>query len=434
MERCTKLVTAHNDLLLRCSIDLSEERFIELLTRVQSHRLDDQRGLTRDQLELPDFLKINKDRDPGRQSVGPDLERSTPRTRERRNSDSSLLDVDVNRRISRSLSQEKVSVDVGQRSPGIYSSPVSNRIPYMDQSFSHDGVVPTYNDAEEVFSHARNFPGSPDMNKSWHSTAGQGQNGVNNLNVKATTPITKLPVKLSPRVHKPEVAKRRTGKLYSHNLNSKDRTQPDDDIDLTVRPLSPDGSAKLPPPPHMPSEGALTDVEIANYPPPTPLLGQRDGQPNGAVPNHRNRGTPPQPPPRRTLTTPKKFLAPSALANTVQKNLINASHNHVHQTSTSSEQSHHSDSTTTTNRSLSPASTPSPTTHDLVLEADSSSPESGKSSKPTKPTPPPRPSKRGTCGSGSSTDEGGRQVKKTLVFEKKDPEPSENTDMQVSYV
>ena len=31
---------------------------MELLTRVQSHRLDEQRGLTAKDLELPDFLKV----------------------------------------------------------------------------------------------------------------------------------------------------------------------------------------------------------------------------------------------------------------------------------------------------------------------------------------------------------------------------------------
>lgn len=302
---------------------------------MQSHRLDDQRGLTAQDLELPEFLKdkneeLNQRR---RSSDHATAGGETParwRRRERRNSDSSLMDISPdNRRLSKSLSQDAFEDVVRTAS---VQTPGTHRIPYMDQSFSHDGLVPSHHDAENYFSQQQEGPASPNFNdshlmeRSLHDIGMGGRahqrqasldsqlgRDANWANPRATTPICKLPARLSPRAKTPTMLSSHSGSSRppmqrSPRLDIKDPVNntilctSGIDLDQSARtPIEPDTEA-LPP---QPQTGEVVEaMDYANYPPPAPLM-----PPTRSKPNASN----PRVPPRRATSAPPDAATQGAL-------------------------------------------------------------------------------------------------------------------------
>lgn len=416
-------IESHNPFLL-----FPAENLIERLTRALDRRIDDQRGISKDGYELPDFLKV--DRFKRRPSEEADDCGSVSSRRERRNSESSILDFEPSQRLSsRSLSQESINTKM---TSGI-ASPVSGKIPYMDQSFSQDGIVPNLAEAELAFNSARHFPGSPNLDMSWQSNVSMEPAP------QTLEPLSNRLLGARPSGHNPQVPPRRTLRPPNPEVRPRPRQSnkvgKNGESEHCARPMSP--RQTLPPAPSR--VGRVTQENFVDSPfPSNPAMDHQRGE-APSPPARKPRKPAPLPPPRKTLSTPKKF--PNPLQNTN----LPGRYSHSHQNSTSSEHSHQSDSTSTTNQSGlggsggSPVSTPSPTTHDLVLDEVSSpdSPMSVSSPPRNRPRPPPRPSKRTTAGSGgSSADESSNGAKKTLNFEQKDNSQQQiaKPDMQVSYV
>ena len=105
----------------------------------------------------------------------------------RRNSDSSVMDMMTDDyRAHRSASSDKV-----------IDHPADRTINPVDQSFSHDGIMPSHGDAENYFANARNFPGSPNMSMNWRESGigirdAHYLDGATSQTFKSNTPISKL--------------------------------------------------------------------------------------------------------------------------------------------------------------------------------------------------------------------------------------------------
>lgn len=198
--------------------------------------MDDQRGLTPADFELPEFLKVSQEN--GNRAAelvnGGDYgTKAKLRRTDLHNSDSSIYDtINDETRLSRSFSrsQDKLPVTWQQsedsqsmRSFKSFGSP--QKIPFMDQSFSQEGLVPSHFDAEEYFSHSlvqSNLPDYDDsrlMDKSLRDIGLGLGHGLDSSKLsqrsaeishdaRATTPISLLPSRLSPRVKTPEVPPR----------------------------------------------------------------------------------------------------------------------------------------------------------------------------------------------------------------------------------
>ena len=318
-------------------------------------------------------------------------------------------------------------------------TPTSTKIPYMDQSFSQDGIVPSHSEADQVFSTARHYPGSPDM--SWQSTTGntldrdrsqrQAGHGMRSRpgNNNTASMVTSSPRRKysSPRSRTPDPKR-----TLLWEVNGYTRKERDAEDDLGARPLV-SGDDRVPS--VAPRGGEITlshsQGESSSDYPPSPRANHKPTPAERPTP--RARKPAPLPPPRKTLSTPKKFLPPPATPTTHGAR-------HGSQNSTSSDMSQHSaEGANTAGRT-----TPSPTTHELVIESSPERQVIAPSPRRTRPQPPPRPSRRGgAAGSGvssggSSADEGSTRPAhhKTLNFEEKETaRQKENGDnMQVSYV
>ncbi len=395
-----------------------------MLSRVQGHRLDDQRGLTATDFELPDFLKVdkNKDRSPRSRLI-------RTKGHERRNSDSSIMDISPeNNCLLRSMSQDKIDNDRSRHTSG-FATPMSQRIPYMDQSFSKDGVLPSHGDAENYFNHqptnSPDFDDSRLMEKSL-GDIGMGQNG--HSAIRSTTPISKLPMRLSPhsktpvkmavppRMNAPRSPRKES--LDSRgSLNNTVLRVSDVDLDrtITMKTCSHNTSVLLPPPPKdIDSPEPMPDMEIANYPPPTPIMGDKG-----------KKGATAKSMPRPVLST-----SPRSSRTTTKSSYMPRLNMSINSQYSGSSQPMSEGSSNNSPRS--PSSTPSPTTHDLVVDTNISPEGQGHQSRSL---PPPRPPMRSPHTSLSTPPKKDvpmpvtpNKAKKTLIFE------AGGSDVQVSQV
>lgn len=128
----------------------SDERFLELLSRVQGRQLDDQRGLKPHDLQLPDFLKPQRPEDPRPPSPSRESTVSAyclgafhPHLK------------DDNRARHSCLGLTAVN-DTSTLSSGA-------QIQFMDQSFSQDGILPGHDEAEAYFTRPLGQAAPPDF-------------------------------------------------------------------------------------------------------------------------------------------------------------------------------------------------------------------------------------------------------------------------------
>ena len=251
--------------------------------------------MTAKDLELPDFLKVGS---PIRSSPEHSTCGST-RKRERRNSDSSLMDFmsEGSAKQHRSLAQE--ALDLNSSTYSIHSSH-NTSLPFSNRSFSQDGVVPGHAQAEQYFSglpsEKVDFNDCHMMDRSITDLGFSHQRipEIMKSSRHAHTPIHQLPVKLSPRA----------------------KTLSSDKI--------------LPPPPPEFYETIAIEGGLADYKPPTPLALSRAPLRDTQNITHPSRTAKSQPP----------------------KHLHIRGQSNIHPAKDSN--------------------TPSPTTHDLILDPHSS--------------------------------------------------------------
>ena len=118
---------------------------MELLSKAQRQRLDDQRGLDMNNAEIPEFLRNKSHHHPsGRESAPPVLshERSLEADYLQNNNDkfSSYVRGSSSGRVS-AMSVEVVDISVD----------VNDDLTSTERSFSHDGVIPSTSDAQNYF-------------------------------------------------------------------------------------------------------------------------------------------------------------------------------------------------------------------------------------------------------------------------------------------
>jgi hypothetical protein len=242
-------------------------------------------------LELPDFLKVGQSADDSsldqmcsNENGGFPLRRT-----ELHNSDSSIRDLNITSRLSRmsSRSQEdlndtQLSVDshctmdrslrCALGSPASVSSvSLSNKLPFMDRSFSKDGVMPSHKDAENYFSNANEGSNSPDFNDSRI-----GDISLRDIGFNITSSTTDLLKQANKQAIRPMVPRRRLPPRPVDRLSTDSSS---------VQPSTPAGR-RLPPLPKVPADMSYQDTEVADFPPPTPLSG--DSRDNKPVPRPRN--------------------------------------------------------------------------------------------------------------------------------------------------
>jgi hypothetical protein len=227
----------------------------ELLSRAQSQRLDDQRGLSFDRFELPDFLKTDQP--------------------------------------TNKLRKGNIKAPLGHNLHQIRSiTPGPGDISFMDDSFSQDCVLPSHADAENMFSGDGHVTSTPDfdnpllMKKSVRDLGfnysimednqhclvkSKSQNSVasNNLGITPIRPRTPLDKKLSPRATLP---------VSAFNEPSPDNTCFDDSDSLNLTVIGGNSVADasligqgLPPAPELLETSTISHVAEANFPPPPPL-------------------------------------------------------------------------------------------------------------------------------------------------------------------
>ena len=324
----------------------SEERFLQLLNRAQSRQLDDQRGISTLNLEMPDFLKI-PDNDNGTQ---PKLRRT-----ELHNSDSSLYEKVID---SRRLSRSQEGLNVLSRTNSINVSERSHhsggdsphKISYMDQSFSKEGVVPSHLEAEEYFSQIEAFTDSPEFGNSSLRDIGiyNSQRSTNSFKMRVGDEVEVESLEPAWQHHE------------SHAPLPEKGSQREVDTSRTTHYTRKPGRVhrRLPVPPQkVVTKQEIMDTDMANYTPPTPV---------GSVISKKL---------SHTTRTHLQFQSGLSLAADTESDL-------------ELDLRDNDEEPTVGGRS---GSTPSPTTHDLVLESGPDSPEQT-------PCPPPRrrtPSKSG---------------------------------------
>lgn len=163
-----------------------DDRFFELLNKVQSHRLDDQRGLDTQNNEIPEFLRNKTKYLSGRESAPPILARDYSKSpHSKRQSEILMSETDnyihaegenyasytrghVSTRPSSvsldSMSMEKRDLMDSGNHQGFrpYSSPTHDALAFTNTSFSSDGVLPSPSEGQSYFQ-ASTAPDSPDF-------------------------------------------------------------------------------------------------------------------------------------------------------------------------------------------------------------------------------------------------------------------------------
>ncbi len=452
------------------------------------------------------------------------------------------------RRLSRSLSASKEQLlELNADKTGATDTMLN----HADQSFSQDGFIPTHMEAENIFQNARNFPGSPTLGLNWREpriTSGHveraraqyldaASGATTKGNYKSKTPISKLPTKLSPRAKTPTNLFSGGSSNNAYNVPPRNSSVDDtvignssNELETTLtsrlsgvtqrsqmsRPKTPNRDMpppashnglqrpttphkELPPPPASVTKD-LTNIDMANFAPPTPI-GRQPRSPNkpsvasqilGASRSggrsHGAQRSESVPPSNRisthrasahleimdkSLTSQENSVHSFNTSNNTSSGYSNLSYNNTFRNQSNislrnhsglSMQNHsgilsHSNNVSRQSRPehrnmnhvrfnentetqsyvemsaadedgkcISPASTPSPTTHDLILDSESSPDTTPRSRGRRRPVA--RAAKR-TAGTPSFNHND--EVKKTLSFEGNEANTSDN-DMQVSYV
>ena len=285
----SNLTSVHVKVIFECKIIetflycFSEERFIELLTRVQSHRLDDQRGLTAKDLELPDFLKTEDDEGSDAQS------QQSSDTRSLQSADSQSVDTQsvqsVGSVISGAssipemaanlddvhISQMFDAVDVCNLENGLVQDSLVARlkspggrshISYVDQSFGGEGFVPTHMAAENYFSNCQSAHGLEINEQPSNTRANSTNYGQNNIPKAPPRKITLRDRGQSPVVNRVNV---KVNQTYVIKPSKSQDGLVDNTLVLAATP-------NLPSPPVSRASGySLDDMDMPNYSPPTPL-------------------------------------------------------------------------------------------------------------------------------------------------------------------
>ncbi len=392
------------------------------------------------------------------------------RSHMRRNSDSSVMDMMTDEHRAGALKMASAA--------RAQDNPADRTLLPVDQSFSQDGVLPSHRDAESVFANARSFPGSPDMSVNWRESLG-GMKNVNHEEVTSQkytsdTPISKLPQRLSPRATTPTRSTAKSSRPSEQESRTRSNAKNSSVLNMTGERATvvisrltahnaPAQSELLPPPPPADTKD-LSHVGMANYAPPTPI-GRHSRSPkrpsvaqqilganrSAGRSGGRNRSESVPPSNRISLHRSEAHLHVNSSAaqprQQIGASLSSAPSSHYHkQNSIGYSQKGHSDVLTnhqsadslpvnhvrfnhhTRTKSYSggpdKGSTPSPTTHDLVVGMSPDTADAGR-------RPAPRAARR-TAPSPTRTQTDDDDVKKALNFDGADTNHEE--DMQVSYV
>ena len=425
------------------------EKFLDLLSRT-SRQIDDQRGGTLKDLELPDFLKVDKSTEAAKPSNDVTQSRPseiTPRPRMRKNiiSDSHLMKKlangpTISKTLPVSRSHERLhagynpDLDKSIQSVQSFGTPMSQSLQYKDVSFSQDGVMPSHGDAESYFCNALtqsavDFDDSKLMDKSLQdlgfnsgSTAKISFGTFKGQPFQSDTPnkggkSEPRPVP-KPRQSRPAVPKRRNPPTQNADVNNKTRvgsTQSSSDLDITLLPPSSDSSD---------SELLLSmtrGTRDSDMSPPTPI--QRNAKSLGASQLVVNYGS------QQVQSTHKQY-SQSKYSEANHKDSFNSlPHSTTVQPIVAESDIEYELTELLNNQrtfeqgSVTESSTPSPTTHDLVLDSESSV-ESDATPKRTSIM------KKKQDSSAQNPHNSGQKAKKTLIFDTSEA----RGDMQVSFV
>ncbi|XP_064630120.1 regulator of G-protein signaling 12-like isoform X2 [Lineus longissimus] len=273
--------------------DKDNDKLFELLSRAQSQRLDDQRGLSSDRFELPDFLKTDQPTNKMRKGNF-----KTTSSSDMFGTASKGVDGYGGMSLFRSQSHpEGLESDVDDKPFGhdlqIRSiTPGPGDISFFDDSFSQDCVLPSHTDAENMFSGGGQVTSTPDidfdnphlMKKSVRDLGfnysvvednqhcyvrTQPSSASKDLGITPIRARTPLDKKLSPRATLPASA------FNEQSLDNKTCFDESDSLNLTV--IGGDSVAdaslisEMPPAPELLEMSTISHVAEANFPPPTPL-------------------------------------------------------------------------------------------------------------------------------------------------------------------
>ncbi|KAK3095243.1 hypothetical protein FSP39_012078 [Pinctada imbricata] len=145
--------------------DPDDDNFFDLLSKVQGDRMEDQRGVGTNDSDMPDFLR-NTGLHSGRESAPPILTSRPERMMVDRGDYVQTENKDYISYTRGQISNRPSSVPVGQTDYVNSESNVdivdgNSSFTYGNQSFSKDGVIPSTEEAEEVFQPTA--PDSPDF-------------------------------------------------------------------------------------------------------------------------------------------------------------------------------------------------------------------------------------------------------------------------------
>ncbi|XP_033757456.1 LOW QUALITY PROTEIN: regulator of G-protein signaling loco-like [Pecten maximus] len=142
-----------------------DDQFLDLLSKVQSGRLDDQRGLETQNSEIPEFLQNKSHHPSGRESAPPVLsggraraddyiknnhEKYVSYTRGQMTARPSSVSLDSMTFDRRNSKTDKDKFESGDFDSCNIDSP-GNAVQHGNQSFSSDGVIPSNAEAQEFF-------------------------------------------------------------------------------------------------------------------------------------------------------------------------------------------------------------------------------------------------------------------------------------------
>lgn len=146
---------------LQCFVSISDEKLFHLLNRAQNHRLDDQRGLCKQSLEIPEFLRTSvADLPTGRESAPPVMSRGRSRSQSpsahRRHFVTKLHNFSTDEFASapdrHSTQSHKLVSGADARSLNLFKTFGSpEAIACSNDSFSREGIVPQLSDATDYF-------------------------------------------------------------------------------------------------------------------------------------------------------------------------------------------------------------------------------------------------------------------------------------------
>lgn len=136
----------------------AEEKFLELLSRAQSSRMDDQRGLGTSTSEIPEFLRSKMEYPSGRESAPPILKQDSSKregvigTPENYVQNNNKYFASYTRgQVATRPSSVPADSFLDHSSSRGFDSVDESQISHEDQSFSADGVIPSSSEAEVYF-------------------------------------------------------------------------------------------------------------------------------------------------------------------------------------------------------------------------------------------------------------------------------------------